>query len=245
MPHMPQLLSSVCRFLQAVPQPAWPVGQQTPAEQTLPVPQLPLSRLLQVHDGPRHCLQAPVQAVAQQRLLTHWPEEHSPLATHMSPLAFLAGSTQLPPMHTSGDAHICVSLTHAPLALQTRVLRTLPEQLAAPQLVPVRSRWHPPVPLQPLEQASSAHAPEGSAPPAGTSEQTPSRPRTAQDRHVPLQAVRQQRPWAHWLLSHCPLLLQLAPSGRLPQSPLVQTFPLEHCELPSHPSMQRLPVQPR
>jgi hypothetical protein len=93
--------------------------------------------------------------------------------------------------------------TQAPLALQTRRTRLpLSAQRAAPQDELTGSRRQPPFPSQPLVQAPSEQVPVGSAPRAGTLAQRPSWPGSAHDLHEPLQAVAQQRPWAHWPLAH-------------------------------------------
>ena len=98
---------------------------------------------------------------------------------------------------------LSVRSMQAPLALQTRRTRLpLSPQRAAPQDELTGSRRQPPLPSQPLVQAPSEQVPVGSAPRAGTLAQRPSWPGSAQDLHDPLQAVAQQRPWAHVPLAH-------------------------------------------
>jgi hypothetical protein len=125
------------------------------------------------------------------------------------------------------------------------LLTLLPAQAEAPQEVPARSRRHPPAPSQPFEQASSRQMPAGSAAPVGTFTQAPSCPGTAHDLQVPLQAPAQQRPWAHTLLTHSALPVQMAPFGFLPQLPALHTFPFEHWASLEQLPRQALPLQPR
>jgi hypothetical protein len=193
----------------------------------------------------RHARQAPVQAVAQHRPATQKLDSQSPLFTQSPPSAAFAGGTQLPSVQTSAP-QVAVVVWHIPAALQVLVVRELAgAHSAAPQTLPICSRAQAPPPSQPLEHASSLQAPPGSAPPRGTFAQVPSRPATAQDMHVVLQAVPQQRPWAQMLLMQSAALVHSAPLGRLPQSPAVQTSGAVHCEsLPQLP-VQRLPLQPR
>jgi hypothetical protein len=102
------------------------------------------------------------------------------------------------------------------------------------------------MPLQPLLQASSRQAPVGSAPPTGTARQVPSEPSTLQAMQVPVQALAQQRPWAQMPgAAQSASRLQMAPTGRLPQSPSVQTLGAAHWESLPHWVTQRLPLQPR
>jgi hypothetical protein len=105
----------------------------------------------------------------------------------------------------------------------------VPLHVAARHEVPVFSRKQPPLPSQPLLQASLRQLPLGSAPPEGTGVQVPSAPSRLQARQAPLQALAQQRPWAQmpgppqsWSRVHC------APMGRLPHEPPLQTLGLVH-----------------
>jgi hypothetical protein len=63
------------------------------------------------------------------------------------------------------------------------------------------------------------HWPVGSLPPAGTGEQVPALPVSAQDRHLPAQAVAQQTPCAQVALWHSPPPEQAAPLGLRPHDP--------------------------
>jgi hypothetical protein len=137
-----------------------------------------------------------------------------------------------------------LAVSQVPVALQVWVTRALPAQVAAPQVVPAGSRRQPPLPSQPLEQASSRQVPLGSAPPTFTFEQVPSRPGRAQDRQVRLQAVSQHRPCAQMLLQHSAARLQMAPLGAVPQSPALQTLGARHCESVPQVPRQALPMQP-
>ena len=64
--------------------------------------------------------------------------------------------------------------------------------------------------------------PFGLGMPFGTSAHVPSRPGTAQDMHVPLQAVWQQTPCAQKPLLHSSFETQGAPNPGLPQMPWAQ-----------------------
>lgn len=78
-------------------------------------------------------------------------------------------------------------------------------------------------PVVPQEAAPrSAQRPPGSVPPAATGEQVPGLAASAQDRHVPVQAVAQQTPWAHTVLRHSVPAWQTAPFGLSPQDPELQ-----------------------
>jgi hypothetical protein len=67
--------------------------------------------------------------------------------------------------------------------------------------------------------------------PAGTVEQVPAVPVSAQDMHVAVQAVWQQTPWAQIPLAQSGPAAHDAPSGSFPQLPVVQTFPPEQSVL--------------
>jgi hypothetical protein len=64
--------------------------------------------------------------------------------------------------------------------------------------------------------------------PAGTVEQVPPVPVSAHDMQFPVQAVRQQTPWAQNPLLHSAPAPHAAPSGLRPQLDAVQTLPLVH-----------------
>jgi hypothetical protein len=93
-------------------------------------------------------------------------------------------------------------------------------QLAAAQGVPCKYFWQPPSPHIPfvphVDVDCATHVPEGSGAPVGTSMQSPIVPATAHDRHVPVQAVPQQTPWAQKPETHSPSLEQEAPIAFLP-----------------------------
>src|SRR4051794_28806571 len=97
------------------------------------------------------------------------------------------------------------------------------------QTVPTAYLRHPPIPSQvpsvPHEEApESAHWASGSTP-AGTLVQFPSLPGTAQERHVPVQALEQQTPCWHIPELQSSSDPQVPPSGAFPQLLLVQTLP--------------------
>jgi hypothetical protein len=66
------------------------------------------------------------------------------------------------------------------------------------------------------------HWPVGSEPPAATGEQVPGLLVSAQDMHLPVQAVAQQTPWAQVALRQSAPLEQTAPFGLRPQEPPLQ-----------------------
>jgi hypothetical protein len=73
-----------------------------------------------------------------------------------------------------------------------------------------------------LAAPPAVHCPAGSAPLAGTGEQVPAAPGSAQDIQVPLHAVPQQIPWSQMVLLHSVPLEQTAPFGLSPQDPALQ-----------------------
>ena len=229
--------------------------QALPFIQVFPLPQvwgtLPLQRLAPA----AHCRHAPLLLHLPPSQSdpsgdrTHWsatqPDRQGPeqlCVVHMG----MAAAQRPASMH-SGVAigQASVRVWQLPSAAHTRRDRLLPMQVAAPQAVPTASRRQPPWPLQPFSHASFWQDPAGSAPPVGTLEQVPSRPGRAQDMHDRLHAPLQQRPCAQVPLAHWPPELHVLPSGRLPQSPLVQTFPDEHWLSLAQLLAQRLPLQPR
>jgi hypothetical protein len=132
--------------------------------------------------------------------------------------------------------------SQVPWALQVAVCSPSAAQLAGPQAAPAGSRWQPPLPSQPLLQASSLHAPLGSAPLGGTGVQVPAEPGKAHDWHTPSHFVMQQRPWAQIPgAAHSSLRAQAAPIGRLPHDPAVHWLPAAHWSLVVQKDPQRTP----
>lgn len=95
-------------------------------------------------------------------------------------------------------------------------------QLPATHWVPLANRRQPPDPLQvpslpQVETAAAGHwLATAGAPPAGTSEHTPTVPASAHDWQVPLQSRSQQKPCAHTPELHSPPMVQVALLGFLP-----------------------------
>ncbi len=87
------------------------------------------------------------------------------------------------------------------------------------------------------------HWPAGSAPPAGTGEQVPGLVVSAQDMHLPLQAVAQQTPCAQVLDWHSPPVWQTAPFGLRPHDPLMQVAGDTQSELLVQVDLQALTPQ--
>jgi len=109
-----------------------------------------------------------------------------------------------------------VVVWQVPVPLQVRAgVNVAPAQLCGTQMVPLAYSRHDPPP--------SAHWPSGSSP-AGTSRQVPAEPARPHDRQLPEQAVRQQVPCSQKPLEHSAAPVQVAPFGRLPQLPPVQTL---------------------
>jgi hypothetical protein len=245
-PHFPQWASSVDRLTQVPAQLVWPSGQHSPPPQVPPPAQAP-GRSAQLHPlAAVQARQAPLQALAQQWPATQKFEAQSPPLRQSPPRGCLTGGAQSPSMQVSPAPQAWFMVRQAPLVLQVRITRALPAaHSVAPQVLPAFSREQAPAPSQPLEQASLRQEPAGSAPPRGTLEQVPSRPATAQDMQVALQAPSQHRPWAQTLLPQSEALLHRAPLARLPQSPATQTLGAAHCESLPQLSAQRVPAQPR
>jgi hypothetical protein len=79
-------------------------------------------------------------------------------------------------------------------------------------------------PVRPQVEAGSAEqSPSGSLPPAGTGEQVPARPATAQDWQLPVQAALQQIPREQKPVVHSAGAEQAAPFGFSPHEPSEQT----------------------
>jgi hypothetical protein len=212
-----------------------------------------------------HWAVLPVHLRASQVGL-HWPPSQAPFtqgvfaaaATQVSITQTWQGPGQLAAVHFGGSGiwqrpsrhsgvvppQVWATGAQAPRALHEGTDTVLPLQLAAPQGVPTASRWQSPAPLQPLEQASFAHVPEGSAPPTGTLLHWPSSPGRLHDWQAPLQAPAQQRPCAQTLLPQSAALLQAAPTSRKPHDPPPHT-PVAHSESLLHRLAQAPLLQPR
>jgi len=80
----------------------------------------------------------------------------------------------------------------------------------------------------------SVHWPVGSAPPAGTGAQVPVVPLSAHERHLPVQVVAQQTPWAQTVLEHSAPVWQTAPFGLRPQDPALQVAGIAQSALVAH-----------
>jgi hypothetical protein len=220
---------------------------QVPPWQVLPPPQsVPSGRsahiqlLAAVHER-----QAPEQAPAQQWPATQTFDWQSAPATQLSPRPFFAGGVQRSMAHTCPIGQGSITIWQAPAAVQARRVRVVPLQVAAPQEAPSRSRRQPPLPSQPLLQASFRQLPVGSAPPAGTGAQVPSEPSTLHAWQLPLQAVAQHRPWAQMPgAAQSASRVHRAPTGRLPHEPSTQALGGAHCESLPHWPTQRAPLQP-
>jgi hypothetical protein len=101
-------------------------------------------------------------------------------------------------------------------------------QAAGAQAVPAAKRSHAPFPSQKpvvpqLAAPAFVHVFVGSTPPAGTGAQVPADEGRAQDRHVPVHAVRQQAPCAQKPLAHSAPSAHAAPGALSPQEPLAHS----------------------
>jgi len=119
--------------------------------------------------------------------------------------------------------------TPAPLQVRGGVY-VEPVQLPGAHWVPLAYRRQPPVPSQnpsvpQLVAPWSAHWLSGSWP-AGTVEQVPPVPDSAQDMQLPRQAVWQHTPCSQKLLAHSLAAAQAPPRGFFPQLPVVHTLPV-------------------
>jgi hypothetical protein len=118
--------------------------------------------------------------------------------------------------------------TPAPSQLRANVAVVIPFGQAGPaHCVPAAYSWQPPLPSQkPVVPQVAApwamHCPVESAPPAAIGEQVPALAASAQDMHLPAQAVAQQTPWAQMPLPHSVPPAQTAPVGLSPHEPAIQ-----------------------
>jgi hypothetical protein len=102
-------------------------------------------------------------------------------------------------------------------------------QVGAAHSVPAAYSWQPPAPshrpvVPQVAAPATVHWPFGSVPPAGTGLHIPSVPVSAHDRQLPVQADPQQTPCAQNPLMQSPAAAQLAPIGRRPHDPPLQTL---------------------
>jgi hypothetical protein len=188
-----------------------------------------------------------VHAVAQQVPCWQNPVWHSLGAPQARPVGFFAHA---PATHTFGAAQSAsavhdvlqtaaphryiphddvVVVWQVPVPLQVRAgVNVAPVQLWGTQMVPLAYSRHAPPPSQvpsvpQVEAPLSAHWPSGSSP-AGTRTQVPAVPVIPHDRQLPVQAVRQQVPCSQKPLEHSVAPVQVAPLGRFPQLPPLQTL---------------------
>ena len=131
--------------------------------------------------------------------------------------------------HTYGLHERSAPGAHAPVASHfppTRSAPALHESVPHDVLTTYlrQAPWPLHCPSSPqVDAPSSAHWPNGSMP-SGTFLQVPSLPATAQDLHVPAQAVPQHLPCAQIVELHSASAPQLAPIGFLPQLPPTQVL---------------------
>jgi hypothetical protein len=204
-------------------------------------------------------MQVPVQALVQQTPCWQKFEAHSEAApqgvpfglSEQVPLLHIVGETQSasavqvvlhrrPPESQSrlpGQLPGVTVLQVPPPSQVAAGVNTEPVQAEGAHCVPLgQSRqWPAPSQKPSVRQpvlAVAAHWVVGmGACPAATGEQVPVVPVSAQDMHVPVQAVSQQTPCAQNPDTHDACAVQGAPGGSLPQLPLVQTFGLTQSAL--------------
>ena len=90
----------------------------------------------------------------------------------------------------------------------------------------------------------ATHLPEGSGAPVGTSPHWPMVPASAQERHVPAQAVAQHTPCAQKPDVHSVPAEQNAPMGLVPQLAATHVLGDRQSSLVRHDEKQRAPLQP-
>jgi hypothetical protein len=235
------------------------VGSAPPAATGLQVPSPEIAQDMQV----------PVQVVAQQtpcwhRLVAHSEpaeqavpfglseqlpplhtvgETQSASAVHLVLQLFLvvASHTRLPGQLPG------VTVLQVPAPSQVAAgVSTEPVQLAAAHWVPLgQSRQcpapsHSPSVRQPDAAVIAHWLRAAGAWPAGTGEQVPADPVSAQDMQVPVQAVSQQTPCAQKPETHDAAVVQAAPGGSLPQLPLLQTLGATQSALVVQVALQEL-----
>jgi hypothetical protein len=227
---------------------------------------VPFGTLVQVPTVPvrLHAWQVPPHAVAQQTPCAQNPVPHSGPDPHATPTPFLA---QLPPMQVNGatqsastvqvalqafvpqayGSHIeVVAAWQVPVPLQDRDdVSVDPVQLAVAQVVPAAYRRHAPapshVPSRPQVDAPwSVHWFSGSWP-VGTLVQVPAVPVSAQDWHVPAQAVAQQKPCSQKPVMHSEGAPQAMPVGFFVQAPATQTLGAVQSASAVHDVLHTLP----
>jgi hypothetical protein len=221
-----------------------PCGSAASAGTSLQVPCRPMML---------HAWQVPHEGVAQHTPSTQaFPVRHSSSEPHasprrcLSPHLFFARSQmagkaqsvsatqvvlQAEPLHRYGS-HDCVlaglqlpAPSHARPSVWTMAFAG---QEGGAQGVPASKSAHVPLPSQnPVVPQVAApafmHLFVGSAPPAGTGAHVPGVAGSAHDRHVPVQAVRQQTLCAQNPLPHSVPSAHVAPGALSPQEPLVHT----------------------
>ena len=139
---------------------------------------------------------------------------------------------QVVPLHAYAPQDCVTGGRQLPAPSQVRAsVAVVPDagQVGGAHWVPAAYSWQLPAPSQkpvfPQVVAPAAvHWPFGSMPSAGTGLQVPGVPTSAHDVQLPLQAVMQQTPWAQNPLWQSPGAAQLAPGGRKPHEPLLQTL---------------------
>jgi hypothetical protein len=238
--------------LPVVPQLAAPVLTQTPRESSLPAA---MATQRPGDEGRAQLRQAPVQALSQQTLSTHWFDLHSLEAVQLWPFCL---GPQVPFTHaipSPQSASLLHPVVQAPFTQRNGWHSWTPgaRQVPTPSQVPaVFSRF--PVPEQDgimqivsrgyLAQAPrpsqrpvvpqlagplSRHRPRGSATPRSIGQQVPSRCGRLQELHAPLQARLQQTPSLQWLDLHSLSAAQAAPFILGPQLPATHSWLLPHC----------------
>ena len=150
------------------------------------------------------------------------------------------------PLHTYGLHERSVPGAHVPAASQRPAGRSAPAlHETMPHTVLTAYLRQAPIPLHipsspQVATVSSAQSPCRSWP-SGTLRQVPSLPATAQERHVPVQAMPQHLPWAQNVELHSSLLPQVAPIGFLPQLPATQLLGVTQLASDVHVVRQVLP----
>jgi len=211
-------------------------------------------------------MQFAVQTMSQHTLCWQVFDAHSVFSVHAAPSTLRPHSVPLqtlpveqsmlsrqltrqvpvlPHMYAPQDTLPAGAQVPAPSQCQGAVPFAVPVvQVASLQMVAFEYISHPPAPSQKpsapqVSRPLSAHWPSGSLP-AGTAVQAPSLPGTAHDMQLPVHIPLQHTPcWQLVELQSSPVV-HVAPSGFLPQLPLLHTLPAAQSALAAHVFRQAL-----
>jgi hypothetical protein len=202
-------------MLQAWQVPQLAVAQHTPSTQELPVRQSP----------------SPAQGWPRRFLSPHAFVVRSQMLGVAQSVSETQVVLQAVPLHEKGAHDWVLAGLQAPAPSQVRpsvCVAAFAGHEGGAQDVPGGNSSQAPLPSQKpvvsqLAAPAFVHAPVGSAPPLATGAHVPPVAASAHDRHVPVQAVRQQTPCAQNPVAHSAPAAQAAPGDLSPHDPSVQT----------------------